>query len=90
MIRALARLLPYVLRVRRSFVIGLACILAATALSLASPWVLKYVVDGLTEGVDRVRLVGYAGAILATVSRRRRVPLPDAHLPYRRISSDGI
>ena len=64
MIRALARLLPYVLRVRRSFVIGLACILAATALSLASPWVLKYVVDGLTEGVDRVRLVGYAGAIL--------------------------
>ena len=64
MIRALARLLPYVVRVRRSFVIGLACILAATALSLASPWVLKYVVDGLTEGVDRVRLVGYAGAIL--------------------------
>ena len=64
MIRALVRLLPYVVRVRRSFAIGLACILAATALSLASPWVLKYVVDGLTEGVDRARLAGYAAAIL--------------------------
>jgi ATP-binding cassette subfamily B protein len=64
MIRALLRLWPYVVRVRRSFFVGLACILAATALSLASPWVLKYVIDGLTEGVDRARLAGYASALL--------------------------
>ena len=64
MIRALARLGPYVVRVRRSFLLGLACILAATALSLASPWVLKYVVDGLTEGVSRARLVGFAAVLL--------------------------
>jgi ATP-binding cassette subfamily B protein len=64
MIRALARLWPYVVRVRRSFVLGLACILAATALSLASPWVLKYVIDSLTEGVNRARLMGYAAALL--------------------------
>jgi ABC-type multidrug transport system fused ATPase/permease subunit len=56
MIRALLRLLPYLVRVRRQLVLGLACILAATGLSLASPWVLKYVIDGLTTGVDRARL----------------------------------
>jgi ATP-binding cassette subfamily B protein len=64
MFRALSRLLPYVVRVRRSLIIGLACILVATALSLVSPWVLKYVIDGLTEGVDRRRLGLYALAVL--------------------------
>ena len=65
MIRALRRLLPYVVRVRRSFLIGLACILVATAFSLVSPWVLKLVVDGLVEGVDRTRLGLYALAVVA-------------------------
>ena len=64
MFRALSRLLPYVVRVRRSLIIGLACILVATALSLVSPWVLKYVIDGLTAGVDRRRLGLYALAVL--------------------------
>jgi ATP-binding cassette subfamily B protein len=64
MIRALLRLLPYLVRVRRQLVLGLACILAATGLSLASPWVLKYVVDGLTTGVDRARLGVYALAVV--------------------------
>jgi ATP-binding cassette subfamily B protein len=65
MTRALLRLRPYVARVRRPVVIGMGCILAATAISLASPWVLKYVVDGLTEGVSRARLGGYAAALVA-------------------------
>ncbi|MCC7008605.1 MAG: ABC transporter ATP-binding protein [Acidobacteria bacterium] len=65
MIRALSRLLPYIVRVRRSFLIGLACVPLATALSVASPWVLKYVVDGLTEGVERRQLALYAAALLA-------------------------
>lgn len=64
MIRALARLAPHRVGVRRFFPIGLVCILAATALSLASPWVLKCVVDGLMEGVDRAVLTWYAAAIL--------------------------
>jgi len=64
MIQALSRLLPYVVRVRRSLALGLACILAATALSLGSPWVLKYVIDGLVRGEDRTRLALYALAIV--------------------------
>ena len=65
MIRALLRLLPYFVRVRRSFLVGLACIVLATAFSLASPWVLKFVIDGLVEGVDRTRLGLYAVAVVA-------------------------
>ena len=44
---------------------GLAAALVATSLSLVSPWVLKYVVDGLTQGVDRATLGLYALSILA-------------------------
>ena len=58
------RLLPYVARYRSRFLAGLVAIVAATALSLASPWVLKYVVDGLTAGVDRSRLALYGLALL--------------------------
>ena len=65
MLRALSRLLPYLVRVRGSIVAGLAAALVATSLSLVSPWVLKYVVDGLTQGVDRATLGLYALAILA-------------------------
>jgi len=65
MLRALERLLPYVRRARRQIVVGLVYVLIATAISLISPWVLKYVVDGLSAGVDRTRLGLYALAILA-------------------------
>jgi ATP-binding cassette subfamily B protein len=64
MIAALARLLPYIVRVRRPLVLGLACILVATALSLIAPWVLKYVVDGLLTGEGRSRLALYAAALV--------------------------
>jgi ATP-binding cassette subfamily B protein len=64
MIRALTRLLPYVVRVRRSVAVGFGCIILATAFSLSAPWVLKYVVDGLLQGVDRARLAVYAAAVL--------------------------
>jgi ATP-binding cassette, subfamily B, multidrug efflux pump len=60
MLRALRRLLPYILRARTAMAVGLACVLAATAISLTAPWVLKYVVDGLTQGIGRVRLAVYA------------------------------
>jgi len=67
MIRALRRLLPYLARVRSPILAGLAAVLVATAISLASPWVLKYVVDDLGrpgEGISRARLAGYAAVIL--------------------------
>jgi ATP-binding cassette, subfamily B, multidrug efflux pump len=62
--RALSRLLPYVREARRAFIIGLLCVLVASAVSLASPWVLKYAIDDLTAGVSRNRLAGYALLIL--------------------------
>jgi ATP-binding cassette subfamily B protein len=64
MVRALRRLLPYVLRVRSAVLAGLAALIAATAISLASPLVLKYVIDGLSAGIDRTRLVLYGAALL--------------------------
>jgi ATP-binding cassette subfamily B protein len=63
MLRALARLLPYLRRVRRPILAGLLAVLAATALSLVAPWILKFVVDDLTDpsrAVDRGRLALYA------------------------------
>src|SRR5215510_9158019 len=58
------RLLGYMARYRRSFALGFACVVAASAISLASPWVLKYAIDDLAQGVtlDKVRL--YAAALL--------------------------
>lgn len=64
MLAALLRLLPYIVRVRRSLVLGLACILVATALSLSAPWVLKTAIDGLLGGEDRARLALYALALV--------------------------
>jgi len=65
MIRALSRLLPYLARVRVAILAGLVSALLATAISLVAPWVLKYVVDGLTQGaVDRARLGRYGVAVL--------------------------
>ncbi len=64
MLRSLARLVPYVRRVQPSFVAGLACILAATTISLIAPWVLKYVIDGLAQGISRTQLAWYGAATL--------------------------
>src|SRR4051812_46609450 len=60
MLRALRRLLPYVRQARRSLGIGLICVLLTTAISLISPWILRYVIDDLNTGFSRTRLGGYA------------------------------
>jgi len=62
---AFSRLLPYARRCRRQFVLGLLCVVAATAVQLLSPWVLKYAIDDLTAGVTRGKLAAYAGLLLA-------------------------
>ena len=64
MFPAVRRLLPYVNRYRRAFVIGLACVIATTTFQLLSPWVLKYAIDDLNRGVTRQKLLLYAGLLL--------------------------
>ena len=59
------RLLAYGLRYRRDFVLGLASVVIATAITLASPIVLQYAIDDLTQGVTRAKLVEYGALLLA-------------------------
>lgn len=63
-VHALRRLLPYVLRYRREYLIGLACVLATSAIGLISPWVLKFAIDDLYAGVTRAKLGGYAASLI--------------------------
>jgi len=62
---AVRRLLPYVNRYRRAFLIGLACVIATAAFQLLGPWVLKYAIDDLKLGVTRQKLLLYAGLLIA-------------------------
>lgn len=62
---AVRRLLPYLLRYRRRFAIGLACVAVTTFVQLISPWVLQLAVDDLHAGVTRRKLAVYAAALLA-------------------------
>ncbi len=59
-----SRLLGFALRHRRQYVVGVACTVAATTMSLAGPWVLKYAVDDLTAGVTFAKLRLYAAGLL--------------------------
>ena len=60
-----ARLLPYLLRYKRAFLLGLACVVTTTAIQLLSPWVLKNAIDDLNAGVTRGKLAMYAALLLA-------------------------
>jgi ATP-binding cassette, subfamily B, multidrug efflux pump len=61
---AVRRLLPYVLRYKRAFLAGLACVVSTAAFQLLGPWVLKYAVDDLAKGVTRQKLGLYAALLL--------------------------
>ena len=84
------RLLPYATRYRRSFGVGLAAALGATAMQLSGPWVLKLAVDDLTAGVTRGKLALYAAllvglAVVGGVLRylmRRIVVGASRHIEY--------
>jgi ATP-binding cassette subfamily B protein len=65
MLPATRRLLGYVARYRRQYLVGLACGVVATALSLAGPWVLKHAIDDLLLGVTREKLRFYALGLFA-------------------------
>src|SRR5574341_2196513 len=58
------RLWPYLARYRWSFARGLLCIVAATAIQLLGPWILKLAVDDLSRGVTRGKLLYYAAVLL--------------------------
>jgi ATP-binding cassette subfamily B protein len=59
------RLLTYALRYRADFGVGLACVVATTAISLASPMVLRYAIDDLARSVSRAKLAEYGALLLA-------------------------
>ncbi len=61
------RLLPFLIRYKRAFLLGLACVVITTAIQLLSPWVLKNAIDDLNAGVTRGKLAMYA-ALLLTIA----------------------
>ena len=65
--RHLRRLIPYVRRHRARMAWGLLCLVLTTALSVASPWVLRYAIDDLTLTVTRQKLWIYSSFIVAIV-----------------------
>ena len=58
------RLLPYVLRYRRAFILGLVCVVLASTFQLLSPLVLRFAINDLTRAVTTQKLVTYATLIL--------------------------
>src|SRR5512132_1078477 len=64
------RLLPYVLRYRRQFLLGLVCVVLSSTFQLLSPWVLKFAIDDLTRAVTRQKLITYALLLLAVSGMR--------------------
>jgi ATP-binding cassette, subfamily B, multidrug efflux pump len=59
------RLLAYVFRYRRDFLIGLVCVVGAQSVALVAPLVLRYAIDDLTRGITRAKLVQYGLLLLA-------------------------
>jgi ATP-binding cassette, subfamily B, multidrug efflux pump len=59
------RLLQYVVRYKRKFALGLACVVLTRAVALAGPAVLGFAIDDLTRGVTRGKLAGYGALLLA-------------------------
>jgi ATP-binding cassette subfamily B multidrug efflux pump len=61
----LRRLIRYVVRYRRKFILGLACVVVTRSVALAGPTVLGRAIDDLTQGVTRGKLAGYGALLLA-------------------------
>lgn len=62
------RLLHYALRYRRTFVLGLACGVADTAIGMVGPRILKYAIDDLATGVTTAKLWWYATWLLGVAA----------------------
>jgi ATP-binding cassette, subfamily B, multidrug efflux pump len=57
-------LIPYLGRYRLRITLGFLMVIGTVVTSMFSPWVLKYVIDGLRHGLDRGKLPQYAALIL--------------------------
>jgi ATP-binding cassette subfamily B multidrug efflux pump len=68
--RAFQRLLPYVFRYRRQFLLGLVCVVLSSTFQLLAPWVLKFAIDDLSRVVTRQKLATYAALILGVACVR--------------------
>jgi ATP-binding cassette subfamily B protein len=58
------RLLPYIRRYRREYVLGFASLVICSTLFAVAPRVLQYAVDDLARGVTRAKLATYGGILL--------------------------
>jgi ATP-binding cassette subfamily B protein len=58
------RLVAYMRRYRRSFLIGFGCVVVASTLALTGPWVLKYAIDDLHRGVTSAKVQTYGAVLL--------------------------
>ena len=67
---AFGRLLPFVLRYRRQFLLGLVCVVLSSTFQLLAPWVLRFAIDDLTRAVTRQKLITYAALILGVACIR--------------------
>ena len=56
--------MPYLGRYRARMVLGSLMVLCTVIAAMFSPWVLKYVIDGLKQGLQAEKLPQYAGLIL--------------------------
>jgi len=58
------RLLPYVRRYRRQYLLGFVSLALCSTLFAVSPLVLQYAIDDLYTGVTRTKLASYGGVLL--------------------------
>ena len=68
----LRRLIPYVTRYRRKFILGLMCVVVTRSVALAGPTVLGFAIDDLTST--------YRGETIVVVSHGMVLSLYIAHL----------
>ncbi len=58
------RLLPYIRRYRREYLLGFASLMVCSAMFSVAPRVLQFAVDDLYAGVTRAKLLRYSGLLL--------------------------
>jgi ATP-binding cassette subfamily B protein len=58
------RLLRYLTKYRRSFLLGFACVVVTNVLTLSGPWLVKYAIDDLQSSLTLDKVREYAVALL--------------------------
>ena len=71
--KSFKKLVPYALRYRRNFILGLGCVVMTTTVTLLGPWVLKYAIDDLLGRVTKEKLAFYSLIIIASLIRYQKI-----------------